>query len=471
MPRASAAESGPSGPVSLPAETLEERLREALLDSRSRWRELVLLSADFAFETDSWGRFVFISPDPALGWAAATLLGQPAELLLADSEGTLGFNPFRTTRAVRRRRAWLKRPDGTGICLRFSAAPITDAEGHILGARGVAQDTTEQDDDTSAMAAALRRCEVLDHILWQMRQEVLAPKMMEQAMSSLATAVGAEGCAVLDVLGSGDGPTVRYTLGTGIDQVLGTAALLLEAESMAPQLATAPDGRAVLACPTQTRFGEQGGMVLWREAGGRSWDAEDRTLASSATGILRTILDHDSIQREMARQARTDPLTGLLNRRAFCEEVGRRIERLNREGQPGTLMFLDLDHFKPLNDRRGHDVGDSALQALSNLLRDAVRPADLVARLGGDEFALWLDGMDELAAAERAEFLRTAGPAAIAPLLIDGDVPITLSTGVASYWPSRGDDIDTVMRRADQAMYSVKRGGRGRWQVARPEGL
>lgn len=456
---------------SLPAGALEERLREALLDSRNRWRELVLLSADLAFETDSWGRFVFISPDPALGWPAATLLGQPAELLLADTEGTVGFNPFRTTRPVRHRRAWLKRPDGSGMCLSFSAAPITDEEGHILGARGVAQDTTEQDGDASAMAAALRRCEVLDHILWQMRQEVLAPKMMEQAMGSLATALGAEGCAVLDVLGSGDGPTVRYRLGAGLEQVLDTATLLLEAESMAPQLSTAPDGRAVLACPTQTRFGEQGGLVLWRPPSGRGWDSEDRMLASSATGILRTILDHDSIQREMARQARTDPLTGLLNRRAFCEEVARRIERLNREGQPGTLMFLDLDHFKPLNDRRGHDVGDSALQALANLLRDAVRPSDLVARLGGDEFALWLDGMDELAAAERAEFLRTAGPAAIAPLLIDGDAPITLSTGIAAYWPSRGDDIDAVMRRADQAMYAVKRGGRDRWRVARPEGL
>lgn len=451
------------------SEEIQGRLRAALQDSRNRWRGLVALAADLAFETDARGRFVFISPDPALGWPAATLLGQPSALLLADTEGTVGFNPFRATRRVRHRRAWLKRPDGTGVCLSFAAEPLVDAEGHVLGARGLGQDTTEQDGDAAAVAAALRRCEVLDHILWQMRQEVLASRMMESAMASLTTALGAEGCAVLDVLGSGEGPAVRYRLGGGLEYVLSTATVLLAGDSMAPQLATAPDGRLVLACPTQTRFGEQGGLVLWRPADGRGWDAEDRQLAASATGILRTILDHDSIQREMARQARTDPLTGLLNRRAFAEETNRRIDRLNREGLPGTVMFIDLDHFKQLNDRRGHDVGDSALQATANHLRDMVRPSDLVARLGGDEFAVWLDGMDELAAAERAEHLRISAPAAITPLLIDGDAPLTLSIGIASYWPTCGDELDTVMRRADQAMYAAKRSGPGQWRVAHPE--
>ena len=69
------------------------------------------------------------------------------------------------------------------------------------------------------------------------------------------------------------------------------------------------------------------------------------------------VLEHEAIQREMARQARTDPLTGLLNRRAFLEEMERHIERLDREELPGTLMFVDLDYFKPVNDRLGHEVG------------------------------------------------------------------------------------------------------------------
>ena len=451
-------------------ELFADTLRSALLDSRNRWRDLVSLTADLAFETDAWGRFVFVSPDPALGWPVSTLLGQPAELLLAAADGTIGFNPFRPTSAVRRRRAWLKRPDGSGICLAFAAAPLTDAEGRIIGSRGIGQDTTEQDGYDSAVAAALRRGEVLDHILWRMRQEVLAPKMMEAALTSLTTALGAEGAAVLDVLGDGARPGVLYETGRSLPEVLHTALSLLQTDSADPLVSMASDGRRVLACSSQTRFAEQTGLALWRIPGGRDWDNEERVLASSATGIIRMILDHDSIQREMARQARTDPLTGLLNRRAFMEELARRLDRLDREGLPGTLMFVDLDHFKQLNDVRGHETGDTALCVTATLLRDTVRPADLVARLGGDEFAIWLDGADDLAAAERAEHLRIAGPSALATLAEGIGVPLTVSIGIATRWPSRGEDIETVLHRADQAMYEVKRSGRGHWRVAHPEG-
>ena len=409
---------GPGG------ELFDDTPAQRLLDSRNRWRDLVSLTADLAFETDVWGRFVFVSPDPALGWPASTLLGQPAELLLADADGTIGFNPFRPTSAVRRRRAWLKRPDGSGICLAFAAAPLTDAEGRIVGARGIGQDTTEQDGHDRAMAAALRRGEVLDHILWRMRQEVLAPKMMEAALTSLTTALGAEGAAVLDVLGDGSRPGVLYQTGG----VAGRRCCTPHSACCRPRAPTRwsrwrRTGARCWSCSSQTRFAEQTGLALWRIPGGRDWDNEERVLASSATGIIRMILDHDSIQREMARQARTDPLTGLLNRRAFMDELARRLDRLDREGLPGTLMFVDLDHFKQLNDVRGHEAGDTALCVVATLLRDTVRPADLVARLGGDEFAIWLDGADDLAAAERAEHLRIAGPRALASLTEGTGVP------------------------------------------------
>src|SRR5580704_4130148 len=111
-------------------------LRNALLDSRGRWRDLVAMAADLAFETDAAGRFVFISPDPAIGWPASALIGQPAEiLLLAEADGGSGFNPFHPPRPLRRRRAWLRRPDGGGICLAFAAAPLLDAAGNCIGAR------------------------------------------------------------------------------------------------------------------------------------------------------------------------------------------------------------------------------------------------------------------------------------------------------------------------------------------------
>ena len=447
----------------------EHVLRDALLDSRARWRDLVTLATDLAFETDAWGRFVFLSPDPVLGWPAATLLGQPAELLLSDIGGQHGFNPFRPTVPVRRRRAWLRGPNGASICLAFAAAPLLDSEGQIIGARGVGQDMTEQDGYDAQIAAALRRGELLDHILWRMRQEVLAPRMMEAALEALVTALGAEGCAVIDLVGDGTAPKVLHEIGGVIPEVIQAAVALATGGSQEPGQSVTADGRRVLVCPSETRYGEQAAFALWRASGGREWDADEMVLTSSSTAIIRVILEHEAIQREMARQARTDPLTGLLNRRAFLDEIGRRIDRLEHEALPGTLMFVDLDHFKALNDRRGHDAGDEALCISAGLLRQTVRPTDLVARLGGDEFAMWLDGADEFSAAERAESLRIEGPRALSHLSDADAAVLTMSIGIATRWPGRDEDLEMLLHRADQAMYEVKRSGRGHWRVSRAE--
>src|SRR6185312_9808534 len=120
-------------------------LHDALRESRHRWRELVTLAADLAFETDAWGRFVFVMPDLALGWTSGTLLGQPGALLLAAGSEIGGFDPFRVTAPCRHRRAWIRRADGGRACLTFSVAPITDPDGRITGTRGFGIDMTELD--------------------------------------------------------------------------------------------------------------------------------------------------------------------------------------------------------------------------------------------------------------------------------------------------------------------------------------
>src|ERR1019366_1040202 len=124
-----------------------------------RWRELINLTADFAFETDESGRFTLITPDPALDWAVGTLIGQPSATVLAEA-GEAAFDPFRVTAKVRHSHAWLKRGDGGTACLTFCAAPIRDAAGRVTGARGVGIDMTETDGQTAYMDSALRRAEV-----------------------------------------------------------------------------------------------------------------------------------------------------------------------------------------------------------------------------------------------------------------------------------------------------------------------
>jgi diguanylate cyclase (GGDEF)-like protein len=298
-----------------------------------------------------------------------------------------------------------------------------------------------------------------------MREEVVAQRMMQAALSAMVTAMGADGAAVID---PGHGQPVMHRIGTPTQAVLDTALALLATPGSGPAEAVAGDGRDVLACPSRRDGLHHVALVLWRPPDSRGWDADDLVLATSASGIIRVVLAHEEMQREMLRQARTDPLTGLLNRRAFMEELDRRIERLDREGLPGTLMFVDIDNFKDLNDARGHDAGDEALMLTGELLRATVRPSDLVARLGGDEFVLWLDGVDDLTAAERAESLRLCAPRALADIT-EGYCPrLTLSIGIATRWPGDADPLEALLNRADQAMYQVKRNGRGHWRVAHP---
>ena len=129
-------------------------------------------------------------------------------------------------------------------------------------------------------------------------------------------------------------------------------------------------------------------------------------------------------------------------------------------------MYTDLDNFKQLNDRLGHDIGDKALCTVAALLRDVIRPTDLVARLGGDEFAIWLNGADHMTAAERAERLRIDGPRILAEATGVHAPALTMSIGIATRRAGEGEDIDGLMRRAGHAMYEVKRSGRGHWRVS-----
>jgi diguanylate cyclase (GGDEF)-like protein len=446
-----------------------EVLQSALIDSRQRWRELVQLAADFAFETDEWGRFTLISPDPALDWAANALIGQPSATLLPD--GGRVFDPFRVSAKVRHRQAWLKRCDGAIACLTISAAPINDPDGRIVGVRGVGFDTTELDSLAAQTAGALRRAEVMDHILWRVGQEFLPARMIDAGIDVLANVTGAEGVAVVIVPTSVDEAQITHMTGTGTVAVARIAAQSpAQADHWSPGSSTPAmctiDARPVLIAPCPTRFGENARLVAWRQPEGRPWDTDDVHLIASCGPIIRMILEREAMHLEMAQQARTDSLTGLLNRRAFLEEMERHAARQGRDNEPATLMFADLDNFKPVNDRLGHEAGDEVLRHTAALLRKTFRPTDLVARLGGDEFAIWMNGADHMTAAERAEYLRDAVPRELAEIT-GPDLPrVGVSIGIACRDAAEGEPLDSLMRRADRAMYEVKRGGRGHWRVS-----
>jgi diguanylate cyclase (GGDEF)-like protein/PAS domain S-box-containing protein len=454
-------------PSAAPDETSSlDLMHGALLESRRRWRHLVTLAADLAFETDAAGRLIFVLPETALGWPAGSLIGQPADLLLADDGANDGFNPFQPAQDTRHRRCWLRRHDGTLAMMAVSAGPIRDNHGQCQGARVVGIDITDLDTPPSAVSNRLRHGDVLDQVLTRVGQETEADRMMDVALWSMMHALEAEGAAVLASLADDTGIELVHECGPGGLAITGLAAEQLGTGAVTPQSGTNEDGRLVLTIACPSKFSSAAGVAVWRAPGGRRWSDEESMLAASATGVVRMILDYEAMLQRMAEQARTDPLTGLSNRRAFLEEMGRHLVRLDRDPAPGTLMFLDLDSFKSVNDRFGHAAGDTLLVTLADMLRRLVRPSDVIARLGGDEFAVWMSGADHMTAAERADHLCKSAPDAFNKMLPEPCKGVGLSIGIATRSAGSEETIQGLMRRADLAMYEVKRGGRSHWRVA-----
>jgi diguanylate cyclase (GGDEF)-like protein len=162
---------------------------------------------------------------------------------------------------------------------------------------------------------------------------------------------------------------------------------------------------------------------------------------------------HRELVTEMVRLAERDPLTGLANRRAF----DRTLAELSLTGTPGALIVLDLDNFKQVNDRYGHQRGDQLLRDVARATRGRVRAGDLVARLGGDEFAVVLRGADTARAQAVAADLRVGVRHAVGGLPLMA--PVDASVGVAALGT---DGVPELVARADAAMYRVKLARRGR---------
>lgn len=172
--------------------------------------------------------------------------------------------------------------------------------------------------------------------------------------------------------------------------------------------------------------------------------------------IMITLLHNFQYALRTAEQmARCDSLTGLANRHAFFEAAARDNARCRRHYQPLTIIYIDCDGFKAVNDAWGHQVGDEVLRVVGTTLQQHIRASDTAARLGGDEFAVLLPEMEVNAAEAASVRLRDGLLAAMQ----QHGWPMTFSLGVATFLPPP-DDVDALMRQADDLMYQVKRQGK-----------
>ncbi|MEM5473496.1 diguanylate cyclase [Hoeflea sp. AS60] len=184
---------------------------------------------------------------------------------------------------------------------------------------------------------------------------------------------------------------------------------------------------------------------------------ERRTSEGGLVGFRIDVTKLKRQEQELARLAWTDSLTDAMNRHRFMELASQEIDRAHRHDNEVSLLLLDADHFKQINDRDGHAAGDEVLKGMVKRWKHVLRSHDLIGRIGGEEFCVLLPEVGPEGAAKVAEKLRDA--IAAMPFAFEGQLlSATVSVGIASLSP--GDDLSGLMRRADKALYQAKEAGR-----------
>ncbi|HEX8559294.1 MAG TPA: sensor domain-containing diguanylate cyclase [Pyrinomonadaceae bacterium] len=217
------------------------------------------------------------------------------------------------------------------------------------------------------------------------------------------------------------------------------------------------DARPVAAVPVIYHERTMGVLLVTSDNPQRAWQDNEVMLLRTVADQVAVAVNHARLFQQMQHQALTDGLTGCFNRRFFEIQLERDLHLATRMRQPVSLILLDIDHFKRVNDTHGHDAGDAALRILANALREEVRGVDTAARYGGEEFAIILPQAGAEGAQAVAERLRSR----IERTEVPGVGCITASLGVATF-PGDASSRELLVTSADRALYVAKRSGRNR---------
>jgi diguanylate cyclase (GGDEF)-like protein len=195
-------------------------------------------------------------------------------------------------------------------------------------------------------------------------------------------------------------------------------------------------------------------------ADGPEQETQER-LAVTIAEQLALALGNARLRESLRRQSVLDPLTGLFNRRHFDAALKRELARARRKNVPVSLVLVDIDHFKRVNDDYGHAIGDAVLRTIAQQLRLGIREGDIACRYGGEEMVLLLPECTAADASKRAEAIRVALAAITPNPEGEGPESVTASFGVAAY-PVHAQDAEALFWAADKALYRAKQYGRNR---------
>lgn len=226
-----------------------------------------------------------------------------------------------------------------------------------------------------------------------------------------------------------------------------------------PLVVGPPHVRSYAGIPLRTPEGYNLGSLC-------AMDTRPRRFSPADIAILSNLANIVCDELELRIVAQMDHLTGALTRRGFIEQAEREIARSHRYGRPSTLVMLDVDHFKAVNDAYGHATGDQVLQQIAGIAEVTLRPSDVFGRLGGEEFAILLPETSGDEAVVVAERLRQAIADHPMRLPVGGTLHVTASFGIAALAPTLGS-VPAWLESADTMLYSAKSGGRNCSRLAK----
>jgi diguanylate cyclase (GGDEF)-like protein len=348
---------------------------------------------------------------------------------------------------------------------RVSAYPLRAVRQGIVGVGLIVTDVTRQREAEDATTALLDQQASLLRVAQAVAREVEPDTIFDLVAREAAQLLGCEAglvarfdedCQTAINLGTHVADGAGYAVPPTFDVTPGSISLAV--------LETGSTARAVVddeeTFPFRYRVGApiQLGDRLWGLVGAfsqrRPFPAHAEERLGSFAQLVSQALGNADARRRLVAEATTDPLTGLVNRRVFDHSLHTEAERARRHGRPLSLVLLDLDHFKAVNDTHGHQVGDDVLREVARRLSEHARPADTVARVGGEELAWLLPETDSIGgwlAAERARQSIALEP-------FEGVGQVTVSAGVCDL--DRAADEEELYRLADRALYWAKTHGR-----------
>jgi diguanylate cyclase (GGDEF)-like protein/PAS domain S-box-containing protein len=399
------------------------------------------------------------------------------EWVLAREQALSGADPDSPALEYR-----LLHRDGHVVWIRDDAVLASDASGEPRW-HGVLSDVTER----KQVEAELERRAAQQAAVALLGEHALEGastlEVMQEAVQSAATLLAVEISAVWEILPAegalelragigwpdsafgrlrypaGEGSQAGYTLLTGAPVVVEDWDA--ETRFSQPEFGERRTG-AGLSVKIEGRSRDPFGVLIVQSMSPRAFDSGDIDFLQALANVLADALERQAIEDAIRDRALHDPLTGLPNRVLFVDRLDHALSRLDRRESLAAILFLDLDHFKLVNDSLGHQIGDELLAAAAPRLKQALRSSDTVARFGGDEFGILLEDIaSEHDAIETAE--RIAAIFAKPFVLSGSEHFVTTSVGIAM--ARGGEKADELIRDADAAMYRAKDHGRARYEV------